>query len=380
VIDWLQLTRTIPASVLLWFAGAVFFDAVHAALHFMLRSRSSLLRKLAWPHSVHHQWLDGTLTIRWENQRRNVWCHLVPEFATQLVFSLMALAVLPRPVVAGCVALQVAVFSGMLWYRGLDVNHREIALLDAYRPSFFCYPAYHALHHVHQDAYFSAYGKLVDWVLGSGTCLAGRTVALQGTRTAFGRALARRLRDAGCTIVADAVTCAADACGADVVVLCDPGDAEAQWVEEVLAAHRSHQVPPEVWSVHETVADRLARHYYRDVRVIYRTILVRTILVRTILVRPGVVRAGPARAGLAQPPLDEDIGLQKGCRADEAEAWRAAGVAVFCIRRGLHFVPTTIGWRALVEFRRFRRVTPAVPPGVRPLRTRAEQSLEPAIQ
>jgi hypothetical protein len=320
----------IAGSVLLWFAGAIFFDAVHVVLHRMLRSRWRVLRLLAWPHAVHHEWLDRTLTLRWENQRRNVWCHLVPEFLTQLAFSgtLFALApVAMRPAVLGCVALQVLVFCILLSYRGRDVNHRPIAVLDAYTPSFVCYPAYHALHHVYPDAYFSAYGKLVDWAVGGGACLRGRRFALCGGETAFGRALRAALVDEGVAGVEPGEPTSDRAlAGTDVLVLCDPGPSETVRVERFIEATRARQLPPEVWAVHAQAEDAVARHYYDDVRVIYRTIV-----------------------------------LPEAGTPNEATARRRARIALFFIRRGLHFVPTTWSPAMRRAFRRFRRTMPTRP-------------------
>ena len=71
-------------------------------------------------------------------------------------------------------ALQTGVFAFLLSHRGLDVNHRPVEILDAYRPGLLTPPAYHALHHVHPDAYYSAYTKAVDWLLGSAAQLRGR--------------------------------------------------------------------------------------------------------------------------------------------------------------------------------------------------------------
>ena len=39
----------------------------------------------------------------------------------------------------------------------MDVNHRAIASLRAYRPMAFCLPPYHALHHASPDAHFSSW-------------------------------------------------------------------------------------------------------------------------------------------------------------------------------------------------------------------------------
>ena len=124
------------AGPLLWFAGAVFFDLVHWLLHTMLRSRWTVLRALGWPHSMHHRWIDTNLEVRWEYQTRNIWCHLVPEYLTQVAFALTLLLVLPPRFIVVLVALQTAVFCYLLRDKGLDLNHRPVDYLDAYAPGF----------------------------------------------------------------------------------------------------------------------------------------------------------------------------------------------------------------------------------------------------
>jgi hypothetical protein len=315
----------------------VVFDAVHWLLHRMLRSRWRALRALAWPHGVHHQWLDAQLRIRWENQRRNVYCHLVPEYLTQLAFSAALLPLLPAGPVVACALLQTAIFIGLLSYRGLDINHRPIEILDAYRPSWVCPPAYHALHHVYPDAHFSAYTKLVDFLVGSAAWLPGRHYALTGADTPLGRALASELERVGAAEVrASSQPAEAARADLDVLVLCAPGPAEVDFVEALIAATRGRQLPPEVWAVHERADDATARHYVRDVRVSYRTLVV-----------PGAADLG-ARA-----------------------ARRAARRILFLVRRGLHFVPGSCGAGALVQLLRFQRTRPLRPPGAGAGRSRA---------
>ena len=328
----LAVPLTIVASVLLWMAGAVFFDAVHWVLHGMLHSRWRVMRVLAWPHSVHHAWLDRTLRIDWALQRANVWCHLVPEFLTQLGFSVVAATVVPVPIVMGCVVLQSAVFVGLLCYRGLDINHRPIALLDAYRPGFICHPAYHALHHVHPDAYFSAYGKFVDWTVGGGAALAGRRLACAAPPTPFATELCALAGAAGCTRQADVSGPSDPALASlDVLVLPDPALSTQALIEGFITAASGRQMPPEVWVVSGDAENALARHYCDDVRVIHRTIVARLAM-------------EPGRA--------------------------AARVAMFFIRRGAHFVPTTIDRRLWSDFRAFRHTRPLAPTAAPGLRSR----------
>ncbi len=284
----------------------------------MLRSRGSLLRALAWPHSVHHHWIDRELRVRWEYQRRNIWCHIVPEYATQLAFTGALAFWLPLPFVVVLAALQTAVFVGILRAGGLDINHRPVEILDAYRPGFLTPPAYHALHHVHPDAYFSAYTKLVDMLVGSAFPFRERRFALRGD-SAFGRALRRELTREGVHLED------AEALGdLDVLVLCDPDEPVVPRVEALAAATRQRKLPPEVWAVHTRANAATARHYFQDVRVGYRSILV---------------------------PDPE--------APDGAES--AARTALFFIRRGFHLVSTQWSPRMLGDFLRFRFTRPVRP-------------------
>ena len=156
----LEIALSVVAGFALWIAGVHFFDGVHFTLHGMMGSRWHWLRALAAPHVMHHRWLDRQLETRWEYQRRNIWGHIVLEYATQLVFSALLLTILPALVVGVGVLLQTLLFAYILSFRGLDIAHRATPILDAYQPSFLAFPAYHALHHVYPDAHFSAYSKL----------------------------------------------------------------------------------------------------------------------------------------------------------------------------------------------------------------------------
>lgn len=341
---WLEVSLTIVGSLALWCAGTVVFDTVHWVLHLMLRSRWRLFRALAWPHAVHHEWLDRSLHTRWENQNKNVWCHLVPEYLTQAAFTGLTSFVLPAGVALGCLALQTIVFVALLSYKGLDINHRAIEILDAYRPSWFAYPAYHALHHVYPDAYFSAYGKIVDWIVGSGTYLRGRRFALHGGATELGRAMRAALEQEEVGTIVDLEGAEeAKLREIDVLVLCDPSVSEVSFVEPFVRATRTRQLPPEVWSVHARPDDALARHYYRDVRVLYRTVVV-------------------------PPPAV----------ADAIRARSAARAALFFIRRGFNYVPTSFSLEAVRGFRRFRRLAPRAPADAPTVHARAELAAVPS--
>lgn len=328
----IEILLAILLGPLLWLAGAIVFDGVHWALHRMLRSRSSLLRALARPHAVHHEWIDRGLVTHWELQSSNVWCHIVPEYATQLAFTALVALMLPLPFAVVLAGLQTVVFLGILGARGRDVNHRPVERIDAHPAGWTTPPSYHALHHVWPDAHFSAYSKVVDWIVGGGTQIAGRRFAWAGSDSAIAVALRAEVERLGGVVASD--PSATEGC--DVLVLVDPTASLAPLVEALIERTRARQLPPEVWALRADAADPVARHYVNDRRVSFRTLLV------------------PAASDLP-------------ARAAQSAARRA----LFWIRRDAHFaaVGERVGWSAL---RRFRRTAPVAPEGARPVRHRME--------
>jgi hypothetical protein len=274
---------------------------------------------------VHHAWLDSNLQIRWDLQRANIWCHIVPEYLTQLAFCAALLLVLPRVTVLTCMFAQTVIFLLILRQQGLDINHRPIEVLDAHRPTWLAPVAYHALHHVWPDTHFSAYSKLVDWVVGGGLRLRGRSIGLAGGDTPFGRALAALIvRDEPAAL--RSLTGSDDPALAqvDLLIVCDPSQNETLWIENLIRLTRDRQLPPEAWVVHIQPDDGIARHYYRDVRVIYRTIVAR----------------------------EADL-------LDQRRAKRAARTALFFARHAFRYVPASTA--ALLTYFRFRATDPVRP-------------------
>lgn len=318
-------------SPLLWLVGAIGFDGVHWLLHRMLRSRYGWARWLATPHAVHHAWIDRKLATNWELQSANVWCHIVPEYLTQLVFSGLVLVVLPPPFAGVLVLLQTVVFLGILSARGRDVNHRPAARIDAHPMGWRTPPAYHALHHVWPDAYFSAYTKVVDRIVGGGTQIAERRFAWDGRDSMLGDALRKEVEGQ----LGRSVPSCEGWSDADVLVLLDAASPLAIPVEAFIEATRDRQLPPEVWALRARADDPVARHYENDIRVTFRTLLV-----------PGSVSTVNA-------------------------ASRAARRAIFWLRRDAHFLDTGSRF-GVAALRKFRRTSPVSPPGVEIVRHRIE--------
>ena len=324
----MQIALAILIAPALWLVGAVFFDFVHFVLHACLRSRWRLLRALAWPHGIHHRWIGRDLEVQWDYQRRNVWCHIVPEYATQLVFTAGVALLLAPAFAIALFSLQTLVFLSILRARGLDLNHRPIDMLDAYRPGPWTPPAYHALHHVHPDACYSAYTKAVDFLVRGAAPLRGRRFVLHGAGSPFTHALAAELRRNGVEdVTLEATLDRPTLAATDVLVLCDEEQDAVPVLEALIDATRTRRLPPEAWVVQRQPVAPAARHDLDDVRIHYRALL-------------------------AEPTAGVP---------GEREAECAARRAVSRIRRGCHIVPTAPLPRALRDWWRFRE-TPAAPP------------------
>lgn len=329
MVAFLELLLAAVAVVLLFLASTVFFDLVHWRLHRMLASPVPLLRGLAWPHGIHHRWIDRRLRVRWEFQAANVWCHLVLEYLTQLAFTGLLAFVLPTGLTIGLVALQTVVFLFLLREQGLDLNHRPQPIVEVAPPMLLCPVAYHAQHHAYPDAFFSSYVKVVDAVLGTALDLPSLRIAFVG-EGAFGRELRSRCEQAG----AEVVVFTEEDRGrpdADILVLCDASLDLEGWVEPFLRAVGARQLPPEVWAATRP-ENPVARYYFRDRRFLFRPLLVES-------------------------------------DASEPEAVAAARRALAFLRRGAH-VPRT----RLVGFpgAAFRRTRAVAPPGVSKVGSRRE--------
>lgn len=330
----IEILLAILLGPFLWLAGAIFFDGVHWVLHVMLRSRSRFFRTLAWPHQVHHEWIDRDLVTHWELRSANIWCHILLEYVTQLIFTGLLALLLPMPFVVVLAGLQTLVFLFILKDRGLDVNHRPVARLDAHPAGWPTPPSYHLLHHVWPDAYYSAYTKAVDWIVGGGAQIAGLRFACIGSESALSESLCSALEQSGGRIASEPESLDE----VDVLMLVDPNASLATEVEAFIDETRNRQLPPEVWAFRSSAADAIARHYSTDRRVVFRALLV------------------PA-AGLA------------GMSAQAAR--RAASRALFWIRRDAHFVSLgeSLGWG---ELRRFGSTEPVAPTGAPRVRHRLE--------
>lgn len=275
----------LAGGVAVLLAATVVFDVVHVALHRLQAARTPWLRAIGAAHAVHHRFLGPDLVVDQALVRSNLRWHVLPEYATHVAFTTGLLLVLPPAPVLVALAIETAVVASILRDRGLDVNHRGRTQVPAYRPGILCVPAYHALHHVRPDGFYSSWIKVVDPLLGKAAALRGRSVAIVGEAGAVCDALVRALaRETGEPVAAlappgTAADLRAVAGSAELVVLVPPsgtpGAVVSGWIEAAIAVASERLVPIEVWIVLDDAAAFVAegRGYVDDARVIYRHVV-----------------------------------------------------------------------------------------------------------
>jgi hypothetical protein len=325
----------------LFLVSTVAFDVIHVLLHRFAGSRSVWMRALGKLHVRHHRFVDQNLDVHEEYTADNLRWHVIPEFLTQSALSLCLFWLVSREVILGTMAIQILVFLLILYARGQDLNHRPIASLRAAQPSWFCVPAYHALHHAYPETHFSSWIKLLDYVLHTGGACAGRRVAFAMPPNAFTAALVEELTARGVAEIA-AFKLPTDAESSqrlvtnlralDILIL-DAyalGGGAVAWIECFARAAAGRKLPPEVWVLSlETSAAASAGqcgisiqstyHYWTDTRMVYRY-----------------------------------IDLPEGVLWDAVATRRAAHRTMRSIRRGCHYIPTRGFGAGVLGFLRFR--------------------------
>ena len=368
-MDWSDLTLS---NLLIWLLQGVvvfvvstfLFDALHWLLHRWGRSRNRLLRRFAGWHWVHHRFLDRKMRINRRYVWGNLFLHVLPEYLTALAGTLAFLLVFPWQPVAVVALVRTVMLVQTIFEEGMDGNHMNMQRISGRQGLLWVNPSYHAMHHVHPNNFFSSFSNLFDLVFGTGTQISGRRFLLTGAGGALGGALKRRLERLG-GIVETARHGADFAAGdyerlrekmarADVLILSHGARNEGCWdanyrtfvelSDLFIAAGASRLVPPEIWAVgseaefhgdlgmpelvdyaaSKRAFARRAYDYYRSGEVLYRHIVPSSF---TSAMGPG--------------PMSADT---------------AAGIALFFIRRGFHYVPVTLTSLAVWNYFRFVRL------------------------
>jgi hypothetical protein len=197
----MEIVAEIIVGLLVFLLATVCFDLIHIALHWFSGSDNKFLKKIGGLHDVHHEFLDNRLVLHYDLVKANMYCHVIPEFVTQVLVTSLFLLVFPLSTLAVAFFLEILVFVLIMkGTPGIDVNHKQVDRLFAYRPFYFCLPEYHLLHHVFPNAYFGSWLKTVDHWFGKGIYLRNRQVVVTGTEQPFNRELVRLLRIEGASV------------------------------------------------------------------------------------------------------------------------------------------------------------------------------------
>jgi hypothetical protein len=362
------------ADVLLWvleaavtFAVSTFiFDTVHWLLHRWTKSRFALLRTFASWHHVHHRFLDGKMQVHMDLAATNFWAHLVPEFLTSVAGTAVFYLSFHWIPVSVVMLVHVWNFGSNIITEGMDGNHMSMDRVSARQNIVKVNAAYHAMHHITPENYYSSYLNVFDLLFGRSCTIRHRRFLITGASGAFGSAMKRRIEALGGIVDvarhgvdfrpgdvegmrgklerADVLILAHGAKGADAWDANYTTFAELADLFIVLGKHRL--VPPEIWAVgseaefhgdmgqadlvdyaaSKRAFSRRALGYYRSEEVLYRHIVPSSF---TSAMGPG--------------PMSADT---------------AAGIALFLIRRGLSYVPVTLTTLALWNYFRFICQTP----------------------
>ncbi|MCB0403712.1 MAG: sterol desaturase family protein [Bdellovibrionales bacterium] len=346
----------------LYAMGTVFFDVVHYALHRFAHCRSIVLRFGAALHQAHHDFLDTSLDFHEEHVRRNLLYHLIPEYLTHTLATLVGLFFFEPLAVAVAVLAHTLNFTGAVFMRGRDLNHVHFEKLPQPGPGSLVGPKYHSLHHVYPEQYMGSMLRLFDWVVGTGCPLPGRRVAITGASGSFGSGMVECLRKAGVQSIRaftfgkdwtydDYSQIEAVLPDTDILVLAHGSKVDrameanctsfVELIERFRKVALRRRFPVEIWAVGSEIEShshwgnaelkvykaskgayaRFARRYYRDSDFLYRHICPAAF----------TSRMGP--------------GLISG---RFAARW-----ALFLIRRGFHYIPVTYTGIAFLNYLKF---------------------------
>ena len=187
-------------AVALFFVATLVFDVIHYILHRFLNSRYLLIRRIGLLHQAHHDFFGRQLDFDDRLVRDNLVKHVIPEYLNQVVITASALVILEPMPVAAALLFETAIFLGVVRLRGKDRNHIPYDVIPASGGTLLgllVTPAYHALHHVFPDRYYSSWITLFDRLAGTASQIRGRRVAMTGASGAFGAPLKALLEREG---------------------------------------------------------------------------------------------------------------------------------------------------------------------------------------
>jgi len=349
-------------GAIIFVASTFIFDALHFLLHKWAKSPIPLLRTFSSWHNVHHKFLDEKMNINPEWVRANFWAHLVPEFATSVLGTVVFYLVFHWIAVTAVLAVHVWMFISRLREEGIDYNHMAMDRLSGQVSAFSVNPSYHALHHIYPDNFYSSYFNVFDLVFGTSCKIRKRRFLVTGAGGAFGAALVEKLRDMG-AIVETAKSGVDYGPGdyermreklerADVLVLAHGAKSEDCWnanfqtptdlIDLFIDVGRHRLTPPEVWGLGSEVEFHgdMGMEELRDYSASKRAFAARALdyyRSEDVLYRHIVPSAFTSSMG--KGPMSAAF---------------AVSYALFFIRRGFKYIPVTLTSLAYWNFFRFR--------------------------
>lgn len=173
-------------AIAAFFIGTLLHDILHYLFHVFLKSNNKLLRRIGHWHGAHHRFFSTNLKIQTQWEWENLIKHVVFEYITQVIGSLLCLLFFPLTAILLAITLESIIFVVVCFSRGQDLHHYTREQLPGHRNSLFVTSTYHALHHVYLNNFYSSYIKIVDYVLGSAMQLKGKHIMLTGASGALG--------------------------------------------------------------------------------------------------------------------------------------------------------------------------------------------------
>lgn len=341
--------------------STLLFDIIHYFLHQSAKSKLPLLKQLASIHTPHHLFFTSNLKINHLWQKKNLKQHILLEYLIQIMGILLCSFFFSLPAIILAILFTTCISSYILFCGGLDKRHTQQDTIQPYRGSIFVDAAYHALHHIYPNKFFSSYIKLLDIILGTGHKLAGKKIVMTGASGALGSNMRRLLEQEGALVTTfkygvdytydhyDKLK--NDLVHTDILFLCHGAkydqaqqancDSFVKIIELYKKVHRNSILPPEIWAVGSEIEchpyfgikklrnyaiskrnfARYARQYYHDSAIQYRHLVHSAF---TSQMGPGLITAK-----------------------------LAAKITLFFLKRGFKYIPVTYTGFALINYLRF---------------------------
>ena len=349
-------------AALVFLVSTALFDALHWTLHRWEGSSIPLLRSLSSWHWVHHKFLGTDMQVNPRYARANIWFHILPEYLTSMVGTLVFLLVFPWPPILAVGIIRTIMLAMTLREEGLDFNHMSMDRVGGQQGLLWVNNNYHAMHHVYPTNYFSSFANVFDLIAGTTCQIKGRNFLVTGASGAFGSAMVDKLRALGGSVetaksgvdftpgnygaMADKLA------RADVLILSHGAKSDDCWnanyvtfcelTELFIDLGKPRLAPPEVWALGSEVEfhgdmgmaelkdysaskrafAQKALDYYRSDALVYRHIV----------------------------PSSFTSAMGKGAMS----AATAVKIAMFFTRRGFRYVPVTMTGLAILNYFRFR--------------------------